>query len=54
MILRMLILAILMNGLISITFSINDYLNKIGLQIKLKFYTQKQKGIVEQFIKIKA
>ena len=37
-----------------ITFLINDYLDKNGLYAKLKFYTQEQKGIVTQFIKIKS
>jgi aubergine-like protein len=37
-----------------ITFLINDYLDKVGLYAKLKFYTQEQKGIVTQFIKNKS
>lgn len=37
-----------------ITFLINDFLDKIGLYTKLKFYTQEQKGIVTQFIKTKS
>ena len=37
-----------------ITFLINDFLDKIGLYSKLKFYTQEQKGVVTQFIKTKS